>query len=182
MRLTVVCLLVAGLTACSSGGEPSGEEPSTSSSASASYDEDAVRQGLADAFAGTDPTKREVDAGECFADELVATASPEQLEEGGLVGKDGGGVEQLPPLPDELAGLAADATLACIDVVESSTRAVTSVRKGDLDPKEYAACLVEAVPRDAQREALVATLAGRYDDPAVTRLGSAQAGCAKEQG
>ena len=80
---------------------------------------------------------------------------------------DGGAVEQLPPLPDDLAELAADATLACVDVVESSTRAVTSVRKGDLDPKAYADCLAEAVPPEEQREALVATMAGRYDDPAV---------------
>ena len=58
---------------------------------------------------------------------------------------------------------------------------MTSVRKGDLDPKAYADCLAEAVPPAAQREALVATMAGRYDDPAVTRLGTAQASCAAEQ-
>lgn len=182
MRLTVVCLLAAALTACSSSGGSSSEEPSASSSgSSAAYDDAAVRDGLANAFAGTNPTGREVEAGECFADELMSTASPEQLQEGGLVADDGGAVDQMPPLPDELAELAADATLACVDLVEASTEAVTSVSKGRLDAEEYAACLTEAVPPDAQREALVATLAGRYDDPAVTRLGSAQADCAKQQ-
>jgi hypothetical protein len=111
----------------------------------------------------------------------MASATPEQLREGELVAEDGGAVDQLPPLPEDLAGLAADATLACIDVVEASTRAVSSVRKGDLDPQAYADCLTEAVPPDAQREALVATLAGRYDDEVVTRLGQAQADCAAEQ-
>jgi len=180
MRLVPVCLLVALLTACSGESDEPADSSSPSSSSPA-YDEAAVRAGLADAFAGTNPTGRETSAGECFADELMATATPEQLEEGGLVAEDGGAVEQLPPLPDDLAELAADATLACVDVVESSTRAVTSVRKGDLDPKVYADCLAEAVPPKAQRQALVATMAGRYEDPAVTRLGTAQASCAAEQ-
>jgi hypothetical protein len=140
-----------------------------------------VRAGLAEAFAGSDPTKQEKTAGDCFADELMTSATPEQLQDGGLVADDGGAVDQLPPMPEDLAELAADATLACVDVVEASTQAVTSVSKGALDPKEYAACLLEAVPPAAQREALVATMAGRYDDPAVTRLGDAQASCSTEQ-
>lgn len=181
MRLAPVCLLVVLLTACSGASDEPADSSSASSSATPAYDEAAVRAGLADAFAGTNPTRRERTAGDCFADGLMASATPEQLEEGGLVADDGGAVEGLPPLPDDLAVLAADATLACVDVVESSTRAVTSVRKGDLDPKVYADCLAEAVPPAAQREALVATMAGRYDDPAVTRLGTAQASCAAEQ-
>ncbi|WP_432478095.1 hypothetical protein [Nocardioides sp. GXQ0305] len=179
MRLAVVCLFVALLTACSGG---SSDEPAEGSSGTtAAYDEAEVRAGLAAAFAGSDPTPRETAAGECFAEELLASATPEQLQEGGLVADDGGAVQELPTLPEELAGLAADATLACIDVVEASTQAVTSVRKGDLDPRAYADCLLEAVPPKAQRDALVATMAGRYDDPAVTRLGNAQADCAAEQ-
>ena len=182
MRLVPVCLLAVLLTACSGESDEPADSSSPSSSPTAAYDEAAVRAGLAEAFAGTSPTRRERTAGDCFADELMASATPEQLEEGGLVADDGGAVDQLPPLPDDLAELAADATLACVDVVESSTRAVTSVRKGDIEPQRYADCLVAAVPADAQREALVATLAGRYDDPAVVRLGNAQADCAAEQG
>lgn len=182
MRLAPVCLLVVLLAGCSGGSGESADEPSPGSGSTAAYDEAAVRAGLADAFAGSNPTRRERAAGDCFAEELTKAATPEQLQEGGLVAEDGGAVEQLPPLPDELAELAADATLACVDVVEASTRAVTSVRKGDLDPDTYADCLAEAVPPAAQREALVSTLAGRYDDPAVTRLGQAQADCAAEQG
>lgn len=181
MRLVPLALLLLLVTGCSGPSDDAADRPSASSGSSAPYDEAAVHDGLATEFAGTNPTPREERAGGCFADELVGTATPEQLREGGLVAEDGGGVEQLPPLPDDLAELAADATLACVDVVESSTRAVTSVRKGDLDPVEYADCLVDAVPDDAQREALVATLAGRYDDPAVARLGQAQADCAAEQ-
>ena len=180
MRFAPVCLLVLLLTACSGGSEQAADSTAEGSS-TAAYDEGAVRDGLATAFAGTSPTPRESKAGECFADELVATATPEQLRAGGLVSEDGGAVTELPPLPDEVAELAADATLACVDVVESSTRAVTSVRKGDIDPVEYADCLVEAVPEEAQREALVATLAGRYKDPAVIRLGQAQADCSAAQ-
>ncbi len=181
MRLAPVCLLVVLLAACSGTSEEPADSSSPSSTSTAAFNEAAVRAGLADAFAGTNPTRREMTAGDCFADELLASATPEQLQEGGLVADDGGAVEGLPPLPDELAELAADATLACVDVVESSTRAITSVRKGDLDPKVYARCLSDAVPPDAQREALVATMAGRYDDPAVTALGTAQASCAAEQ-
>jgi hypothetical protein len=181
MRLAPVCLLVVLLTACSGGSDEPADSSSPSPTSAADFDEAAVRAGLASAFAGTNPTGREKAAGDCFADELMATATPAQLEEGGLVAEDGGAVEQLPPLPDDLAELAADATLACVDVVESSTRAVTSVRKGDLDPKAYAACLSEAVPPEEQRDALVATMAGRYEDPAVIKLGTAQASCAAEQ-
>ena len=140
-----------------------------------------MRQGLVTAFAGGDPRPRDVADAECFADRLLETATPEQLREGGLVADDGGGVRRLPPLPDELAALAADAQLACVDVVEASTRALTSVRRGDLDPTAYAACLRGAVPPEVQREALVATLAGRYDDPAVSTLAEAQVSCAEEQ-
>lgn len=181
MRLAPVCLLVVLLTACSGGSDEPADSSSPSATSTAAFNEAAVRAGLASAFAGTNPTGREEAAGDCFADELMATATPAQLEEGGLVAEDGGAVEQLPPLPDDLAELAADATLACVDVVESSTRAVTSVRKGDLDPKAYADCLAEAVPPEEQREALVATMAGRYEDPAVIKLGTAQASCAAEQ-
>ena len=181
MRLTVVCLLAALLTACSGGSDEPADSTSPSASSTASYDEAAVRAGLAAAFAGTDPTQEEKTAGDCFADELMTTATPEQLQEGGLVADDGGAIDQLPPMPEELAGLAADATLACIDVVEASTKAITSVSKGKLDPKVFADCLLAAVPPDAQREALVATMAGRYDDPAVKRLGDAQASCAADQ-
>lgn len=179
MRLVPVCLALLLLAACSGGSAD--DAPSSSGSATA-FDQAAVRDGLAEAFAGSNPTRRERKAGDCFADELLARSTPAQLREGELVAADGGAVRQLPPLPDELAEVAADATLACVDVVESSTRAVTSARKGDLDPVEYADCLVGAVPPRAQREALVATLSGRYDDPAVTRLGQAQADCAAEQG
>ena len=178
MRFGPVCVLVVALASgCST---PEGE-PDRPSEPSAAYDEGAVRDGLADLFAGSNPTPRDVRAGACFAEELMASTTPGQLREGGLVSDDGGAVRRLPPLPDELAGLAADAQLACVDVVEASTRALTSVRKGDLDPEAYAACMVAAVPREAQREALVATLAGRYDDPALARLADAQVGCAGEQ-
>ena len=56
MRLAPVCLLVVLLTACSGeSDEPADSSPASSSSTPA-YDEAAVRAGLADAFAGTNPT------------------------------------------------------------------------------------------------------------------------------
>lgn len=140
-----------------------------------------MREGLATAFAGGNPRPRDLAAGHCFADRLLETTTPEQLREGGLVADDGAGVRRLPPLPDDLAGTAADAQLECVDVAEASARALTSVRKGDLDPAAYGVCLVAAVPPEARREALVATLTGRYDDPAAARLASAQVDCAAEQ-
>ena len=74
-----------------------------SSSATPAYDEAAVRAGLADAFAGTNPTRRERTAGDCFADELMASATPEQLEEGGLVADDGAAVPLFGvPVPDAI--------------------------------------------------------------------------------
>ncbi len=178
MRGAAVWVLVAALAGCSSPtGSPTDPAPSTATAP----DEGAVRDGLARAFAGSDPTLRQQRDSACFARELVDRADPEQLREGGLVAEDGTAVRRLPPLPEDLAELAADAQLACVDLVEASTRALTSVRKGDLDATAYADCLVEAVPPDAQREALVATLAGRYDDDAVTRLADAQVSCAGAQ-
>lgn len=179
MRSPLVCLIVMLLVGCSSSvGEPSGEPAATTP---AVYDAAAVREDLAALFAGDAPGRRDVAAGECFADRLLSTTTPEELREGGLVAVDGGAVAEVPTLPEGLAGEVADAQLACTDVVDSSTRAVTAVRRGDLDARAYAGCLRRALPRAAQREALVATLTGEWEDPALERLARAQAGCVEEQ-
>lgn len=189
MRALAGCLLAALLTACSSPADPEGP-PSTgsprptsgpTSGATAADDPDVVRDGLTGLFAGPDPRPAEVRKGRCVAARLVTSATPEQLRGGGLVGDDGEVTRRLPTLPEDLARLTAEAQLACVDVVAASTRALTSVQRGDLDPEAYADCLVDAVPREAQRAALVATLAGRYDDAAVARLAEAQVGCAEAQ-
>ena len=179
MRSPVVCLLVALLAACSSS--PTDSPDGRASGAPAAYDEAAVRDGLAGLFAGDDPRPRDVRAGECFADRLLSDTSPEELREGGLVADDGGAAAELPPLSPDLAGTVADAQLACIDVVDSSTRALTAVRKGDLDAEAYGGCLRRELPRSAQRAALVATLTGTWDDPALERLARVQVACVAEQ-
>jgi hypothetical protein len=181
MRGVVGCVLVVALAACSAPGDPPGEaSDQASSGSSAAYDEAAVRSDLAAFVAGTDRAD-DRRAGACFADELLGSTTPEQLREGGMVADDGGAVIPVPALDAGLAGLVADAQLACFDLVEVSTRALTSVRKGDLDPGAYAGCLREALPREAQRAALVASVRGHYDDPALDRLARAQVSCADAQ-
>ena len=182
MRSSLVGLLVALLAGCSSSAPDApdaSDEPS--GTPAAAYDAGAVREDLAALFAGDAPRRRDLAAGECFAGRLLETTTPEQLREGGLVAADGGGVTELPALPEALARTVADAQLACIDVVASSTRALASVRKGDLDTRAYGACLRRALPRTAQREALVATLTGEWEDPALERLARTQVQCVEEQ-
>ncbi|QBR93041.1 hypothetical protein [Nocardioides euryhalodurans] len=176
-QLAVVGLLLVLLAACSSSGDGEPEPAAVTGSP----DQTALRQDLATLFAGDSPRPADVADGECFADRLLADTTPEQLQEGGLTDSSGQLVGELPSLPEELAGTVADAQLACIDVVESSTRALTAARKGDLDAEAYADCLRRDLPPDTQREALVATLMGEWDDPALGRLADAQLACVDEQ-
>jgi hypothetical protein len=157
------------LTACS-GDEPSDEE-------GAGPDRTVVEEGLAALFAGDHASERDGESGACFAEELVDRAGVERLTEAGVLADDGRVVEALPTFDEETAGLWVDAQLACVDYVEESTEALAAQTKGELDREVYAACLRDAITDGAIREAMVATLMGRFDAPAVTTLSDAQVGC-----
>ncbi len=177
------CVLVAGLVmslvlaleSCqSSGGDAdagSGDEPTP--------DPSSIRSGLASLFAGDHPGARENAEGRCFAEELTATVSPDQLRSAGVLDASYDVVEEPPPLPGDVAGDWADAQLACADFVEASTRAQVKVTKGDLDGKAYAACLRQRLTDDEIRAAVAASLMGNFDAAEVSALSAAQAGCVK---
>lgn len=174
MRFLLVCLLVMLLAGCSdpaSSPEPAASPAATGATAA---DEDAIRTGLATAFAGGSPTAE----AECFADEVLAATTPEELREAGVLDQEYAVAEPFPPLPRELAEKVVSAQLSCTDFVAASTRAGTYVTKGRLDRERYERCLRRELPRARVREALVAGLMGDWESPALSRLATAQADCA----
>lgn len=114
---------------------------------------------------------------DCFGAVLAGAVPAGALEEAGLV-VDGRVVEQAPPLPEQLARQWFAAQQSCADFVEVSARAQLAATKGRLDAGTYAACLRRAIAPARVEAAVVATLAGRWDDPAVAELGRAQSDCA----
>lgn len=141
-------------------------------------DRTTVREGLADLFAGDHAGEPEQADGACFARELTDRVSDAELREAGVLDENGE-VTDVPALPADLAEDWVGAQLACVDFVEASTRAQERATKGKLDDAAYAACLTESLPDERLRAALVATLTGSFDDPAVTELGQAQDTCAR---
>lgn len=191
MRALLSCLLavLALLAGGCSAPDPSPAadrsapvEATVEAAVEAAVDEGALHDGLAAAFAGDHPTHEDRSEGDCFADHLLATTTPEQLRDGGLTDSSYRVVDDLPALPEALAGKAADAQLACTDFVTDSARAQVSISKGRVDAGEYADCLTGALAASDIRASVVATLQGKWDDPAVTRLSKAQAACAKPVG
>lgn len=144
-----------------------------------------VADGLAALYAGPGtagvPAADVAGEAECFGTVLASAVTPGALEEAGLL-VDGRVVEQAPTLPDQLARQWFAAQQSCADFVEVSARAQLAATKGRLDPGTYAACLRRRVEPDRIEAAVVATLTGRWDDPAVAELGRAQAGCAAAAG
>lgn len=163
-------LLVVALTACSAGdGEPPTPDPTVH--------EAALAEGLAAMYAGDNAEPDDVAEGDCFAEELLATTMPAALREGGLLDASYDVVTEIPTLERDLAGVVADAQLACTDFVEDSTAAQVSITKGRLDPAAYADCLRTELDDDAIRASVVASLMGAWDDPALQRLSEAQQTC-----
>ena len=121
-------------------------------------------------YAGDNPDPDDVTEGDCFAEELMATSSAEELRAGGLVDDSYAVVTAIPTLEEELAGTVADAQLACTDFIEDSTAAQVSITKGRLDPGVYAECLAAELDRDQIRASVVASLMGDWEDPALVRL------------
>ncbi|MBS44628.1 MAG: hypothetical protein CMH83_15975 [Nocardioides sp.] len=179
-------VLALGATACSGDGgtDGSGDAPSSDASASATSDdgaggEDSLRDAIADLYNGPDPDATGDPAeGECFADELIDRLGEDGLVEAGIAEEGGGVVDRPAALDEPTAEAWADATLACSDFYETSAAALQAQSPKDLDEPAYADCLRDAVTEDDVRAALVASLTGALDDPAVTTLSRAQATCA----
>lgn len=166
------CLLVVLASGCSS---PASDPPPPAPT----VDEGAVAEGLAALYAGDNPDPEDLREGECFAEELLGSTMPGALQEGGLLDASYAVVEEIPPLEEDLAGPVADAQLACTDFVADSAAAQSSISKGRLDARAYEACLRRELDDDAIRSGVVASLRGDWEDPALVRLGEAQAGCAE---
>jgi hypothetical protein len=177
------CVLVTGLgmslVLALGGCQSSGGDAEGGSGDGPAPDPSSIRSGLASLFAGDHPGTRENTEGQCFAEELTAAVSPEQLRSAGVLDASYDVVEEPPPLPEDVAGDWADAQLACADFVEASTRAQVKVTKGDLDGEAYAACLRQKLTDDEIRAAVAASLMGDFDAAAVSTLGAAQSACAK---
>ena len=173
----MLLLLLVTLGAAGCSGDPAEREPSPTTV----VDEGALAEGLAALYAGDHPDREDLREGDCFAEALLGSTMPAALQDSGLVGADGRVATEIPPLDDDVAGLVADAQLACTDFIADSTAAQVSVTKGRLDPEAYAACLREALGDEEIRAGAVASLQGELDDPAVTVVSDAQAGCSAEQ-
>ncbi|GAA1477255.1 hypothetical protein GCM10009623_17010 [Nocardioides aestuarii] len=175
MRLWLCCLLVLlgpALSACIE------HEPAPAPAAS--YDEAALAEGLAAMYAGDHPDAEDRREGACFAEELLGSTMPAALQSGGLLDGDGRVAAEVPVLDADLAEPVADAQLACTDFVADATAAQVSITKGDLDRAAYARCLRDALPPDAIRAGVVASLQGLWEDPALSAITDAQAGCAQQ--
>lgn len=167
MRSLLSCLLVGLLLAgCSA---PADDPPRV--------DEAALHEGLAQLFIG-DHAATDDPSGTCFADELLAVATPDELREGGLLDEQYAVREDLPALEDaELARKVAQAQLACTDYFAAAADAQSSISKGERDGEEFAACLREAITDEQLEAAVAATLRARWQDPALEVLTDAQRAC-----
>jgi hypothetical protein len=141
-----------------------------------------IRDGLAHLYAGDDAVVAGAEEGECFADELLARTSVDELRAVGLVDESGEVPSVMPQLEPAFAEVFVDAQLACTDLVEDSTEAQYTLSKGALDRTAYAACLSDAVDEEQQRSALVAAVSGSWEDPALAAFSEAQARCARKSG
>ena len=174
MRLLLSCLVVGFvLSGCSSSEDaPPAPRPPA--------DEPALAEGLAAMYAGDNPDPDDLTEGECFADALLSSTSPEVLREGGLVDASYVVVTEITTLAEGLAGDVADVQLVCTDFIEDSTAAQVSITKGSLDAATYIACLRGELDDAAIRASVVASLMGEWEDPALVRLSEAQATCADQ--
>ncbi len=149
-----------------------------------------VRAGLAALWSAGDTDPGVVAEGGCFADVLTDRLSLDELVEAGLVRDDGEVVDAAPMLTVDVAGAWVDALDACTSYAEVAARTLAGRSAGldgglggglggGLDEAAYARCLGAAVPPARVREALVATLTGRYGtDPAAAELDAAAQDCA----
>lgn len=170
LRAFVLPLLV--LTALATGCDE--EKPA------ARPDPGIVEAGLAALFAGDHANAEDSQTGTCFATELLARATPEQLQAAGVLDAAYNVVTDLPTLEEPLAEKWVDAQFACTDFIQESARAQLQVSHGSIDEEKYVGCLTAALSPDQLRAAVVDTLTGSFDSPDVTRLSKAQLTCARQ--
>lgn len=171
-RLAAPLLLAAtllGLAGC--GGEA--EADVTAASAPAE-----VRAALVELYsggraAGADPT-----AAECFADDLLERMTPEELRDGGVLDDTYAPRKQKTALDRPVAEAWTAAQMTCTDFVAQSTEAQEVLTEGRLDADAYAACLGGRLDEATIRDASVATLMARLDEPVVGEMTLAQSECA----
>ncbi|WP_372729907.1 hypothetical protein [Nocardioides sp.] len=178
-RAAVTCLLGAALLllgGCSSGetGE-TGEGSSDTGGATASTT--AIRAGLVELVVGARATRAERADARCFADALLARTTPDQLRSAGVLDASYDVVDELPILSRDDAGTWVDAQFSCADFVDQSARAQEQLSHGAIDRARYAQCLREALTTEQLRAAVVDTLSGAWDGPALARFSAAQADC-----
>lgn len=179
MRALPSCVLVLALTACSPGSGVDGPPSPGGATTPSGYEESRVRADLAAGFAGDRPGPEATEEGECFADEVLSSTTPEELREGGVLDEEYAVLASFPALERPLAVKVVAAQLECTDFVADSSRAGSYITKGRLAQRRYAACLRDDLSRDMIRAALLAAVMGEWEDDAVERLSAAQAGCAQ---
>ena len=138
-----------------------------------------VLAGLADLYAGSDPSPGELAESGCFAEALVGRLGVDGLREAGIVEDNGEVTAAAPMLDVDTAGAWVEAQGSCVDFVEVSARALSVQTKGRLDRAAYTACFGETITGDEVHAALVATLTGRFGSPEVAVLTDAQSACAE---
>ena len=165
-RSAVACLLgtlTLLLGACSSSEE--------------APDPAAIRSGLVELVSGQRASDREVADATCFADALLERSTPAELRSAGILDATYDVVGELPTFSREAAGTWVDAQFSCTDFVEQSARAQEQISHGSIDRARYAECLRNALTTQQLHAAVVDTLSGAWEGPALARFSAAQVDC-----
>ncbi len=170
----LLCGLVLALTAAACTDE-SAEPPPPPDTSDAQ-----IVDGLADLWAGDNPTAEDRRAARCFAHAFADRTTSDQLRQTGLIDDSGAVVTAVPVLDPELAGVWVDAQFTCVDFVEESTRALSTQSHGSLDEDAYAVCLEQRLRPAQIRAALVAGLSGDADGAALEVVSRAQLVCSRQ--
>lgn len=183
LLLTLPALLLVATTGCADGGPAGGSRSGSTGDAAgpaAGPDPDAIRSGLASLVTDGHATSAATADGTCFADALLDRTSPQELRDAGVLDPSYAVVGKVPQLPEALAQAWVTAQFACTDFVEQSARAQAAISHGRVDADAYAACLHGALPAAELRAAVVDTLTGTWDGPALGRFSAAQAACSRQ--
>ena len=171
-------VLLVALAGCSDAG--SADRDPGPPAAAATPDTAAIRTGLAELVAGTQADRRTITDATCFADALLERSTPDELRAAGILDASYDVVGELPLLSRADAATWVDAQFSCTDFVEASARAQSKLSHGAIDPTTYAQCLRVALTDGQLRAAVIETLSGTWDGPALARFSTAQADCREQ--